>query len=549
MNRSGGQVVADCLAESGVSRIFCVPGESYLAVLEGLYQRDDIDLHTAKHEGGAAIMAEAYAKATGKVGICMVTRGPGATNASAGVHIAFQDSTPMILFIGQVARGQLEREAFQEIDYRRMFGQMAKWVVQIDCAERIPEFINRAMHTATAGRPGPVVLALPEDMLTEEVVAPHCPPIAPVVTHPGSDDLDNVVKRLSEAKRPLAIVGGSGWDEQARLAMQTFAESFNVPVAAAFRFQDHFDNTHSNYIGDVGLAINPKLAQRVKDADLLLVIGARLGESTTGGYSLLEVPFPSQSLIHIFPDANELDRVYHADIAIASSIKPALLRLVQYKAPTDCLWKEWLLEARQHYLDHIQTKPMQGNLNLSEVISGLSKQLPENTVICNGAGNYAIWLHRFFQYKRTRTQLAPTCGSMGYGLPAAIAAKLTDPEKLVVCFAGDGCFQMTLQELGTAVQYGANIIVIVVNNGSYGTIRMHQEKTYPGHVIATELVNPDFTKLAQAYGAYGERVTHTNDFWPAFERAKSSNKPSLLELVIDNEVSTPNATISDLRNS
>ena len=575
-DRSGGQLLVDCLLEQGAEQVFCVPGESYLAVLDALHDAPQIAVTTCRQEGGAAMMAEAHGKLTGRPGVCMVTRAPGATNASAGVHIAFQDSTPMLLLIGQVARGQLEREAFQEVDYRRFFGQMAKWVAQIDDAARIPEFIARGYRTAMSGRPGPVVLALPEDMLCDTAAGVPLPRVEAVAGQAGGGDLAELAARLSAAERPLALVGGAGWNAAGCAAMQRFAERWDIPVAASFRCQDHFDNRHRNYAGDVGIAINPKLAQRVRDADLLLVLGPRLGEMTTGGYSLLDPAQPQPALIHVHAGAEELGRVYQPSLAICA--QPAALATALAELPPPAAnwaprWTAWRDAARTDYLrwseppataapgeqggasvvagsgaDLGSADP--GCVDLGEVIVWLREHLPEDAVLCNGAGNYATWLHRYFRYRGWRTQLAPTSGSMGYGVPAAIAAKRIHPERTVLALAGDGCYLMHGQELASAVLHRLGVIFLVVNNGMYGTIRMHQQRNYPDRVVATELANPDFAAMAKAYGAFGEVVSNTGEFAAAFERvvasSRSSGLPALLELRTDAQQITPAQRIADL---
>jgi len=545
--RTGARVLVDQLKVHGVERVFCVPGESYLAVLDALYDAPEIDLIVCRQEGGAAIMAEAEGKLTGRPGVCFVTRGPGATNASPGVHIAFQDSTPMILFVGQIARGFQEREAFQEIDFRRMFGPLAKWVAQIDEAERIPEFISRAFHVATAGRPGPVVLALPEDMLSDLTDAPATRPYAPVQAHPSAADMARLRSLLAAAKRPFLLLGGSGWDVQACADIRAFAEANRLPVGAAFRFQDLFDNTHPNYAGDVGIGINPKLQARIRDADLLLALGPRLGEMTTGGYTLIDIPCPRQTLVHVHAGAEELGRVYQAELAINAGMR-AFAAAARALPPADsAAWRGQAEAAHDDYLAWSAPTKMPGPVQLAEIMAWLCDHVPADSIVTNGAGNYTIWVHRFYRYRGFRTQLAPTSGSMGYGVPAAIAAKRRYPGRTVICFSGDGCFLMTGQELATAVQYGINVIIIVVNNGMYGTIRMHQERHYPSRVSATDLVNPDFAALARAYGAHGETVKRTADFASAFERAQASGKPAVIEVRIDPEAITPRQSLSDIR--
>jgi len=545
--RTGGQLVVDALRTHGADHVYCVPGESYLAVLDAFYDVPEINVTVCRQEGGAAMMADAYGKLTGRPGICMVTRGPGATNASAGVHIAFQDSTPMILFIGQVARGMVEREAFQEIDYRRMFGPMAKWVAEIERADRIAEYVSRAFYTATAGRPGPVVLALPEDMLTDRAAPAEVDPYRPVAAHPGAGDMAALGDMLDAAKRPMVVVGGGGWNARACVDLRIFAETFDLPVGASFRCQDYFDNSHPNYIGDVAIGINPKLADRVRTADLLLLIGARMGEMTSSGYTLLDIPRPKQRLVHVYPGAEELGRVYQPALAIHSGM-PAFLAaaaaLVPMAPPS---WSDETKVARQDYLDWTEPVASPGALQMGAVVAWLRDNLPPETIVCNGAGNYAGWMNRFYRYRDYRTLLGPTSGSMGYGTPAAVAAKRLYPERPVIALAGDGCFLMNGQELATAVHYGLNIVILVINNGIYGTIRMHQEREYPGRISATNLTNPDFAKLAESYGAYGEVVTETEDFAGAFARAQAADGPALLELRIDPEAITPGRSLSEIR--
>ncbi|MGF1630776.1 MAG: thiamine pyrophosphate-binding protein [Kiloniellaceae bacterium] len=545
---NGGRILVDQLVAEGTDRIFGVPGESYLAVLDALYDTPEIAYHLCRQEGGAAMMADAYGKLTGRPGICFVTRGPGATSASAGVHVAFQDSTPMILFIGQVGRGMTEREAFQEIDYRRMFGQMAKWVAEIDDAQRIPEMVSRAFHTATSGRPGPVVLALPEDMLSTPVPAPLLArPYHASSGAPDPDLMDALWHRLERAKRPLIIVGGGGWSAAAKADLEAFAETAGLPVAASFRCQDYFDNEHPCYAGHVGIGIDSRLAAQVRESDLLILLGARFGEMTSSGYSLMKIPNPDQPLVHVYPDPEELGRVYRPELAINAG-SAAFVRAARRMPQLDsAAWRHGTEAAHADYLAHNQPTEIPGRLQLGKVVAWLNETLPPEAIMTNGAGNYASWLHRFYRFRRFRSQLAPTSGSMGYGLPAAVAAKAVHPERPVVCFAGDGCFMMHGQELATAMQYGLPIIVIVVNNGKLGTIRMHQENHYPGRVSATELVNPDFAALARAYGAYGEVVEDDADFAAAFGRAQASGKPALLELRLDPEAITPAATLSGLR--
>jgi len=549
LSRTGGQILVDALKLQGVDTAFCVPGESFLAAIDAFHDaRDHIRLVVCRQEGGAAHMAEATGKLTGRPGICFATRGPGATNASIGVHTARQDSTPLILFVGQVARDCMGREAWQEIDYRHMYGHIAKWVDQIDSAKRIPEYINRAFHVATAGRPGPVVLALPEDVLTEQAQVADCPPARRALASPGVGDMEELARRLAQAQRPLVILGGGGWTRQASAQIAAFAQSHDLPVACAFRRQDLIDNQHPCYVGEAGLGMDPRLAKRIAQADLILAIGPRLGETTTNGYTLLNVPRPAQSLIHVHADPEELGRVYHADLAINAAMPAFAAATAALAAPAQRPWAAWTAQARADYQDNLLPGAMPGAVDLGRIMVRLRETLPADTIVSNGAGNYTLWVQRFYQYRGLRTQLAPTSGTMGYGLPAAIAAKLAHPDRTALCFAGDGCFLMNGQELATAVQYGLNVLVIVVNNGMYGSIRMHQERHYPGRVCATDLDNPDFAQLARAYGAHGETVERTEDFDDALQRALASGKPALVELRVAQEAVSPRATIESLRN-
>ncbi|QPC41712.1 thiamine pyrophosphate-binding protein [Kaustia mangrovi] len=536
--RHGGQILVDQLKIQGVERVFCIPGESYLAALDGLY-RSGIETIVCRQEGGAAMMAEADGKLTGRPGIAFVTRGPGATNASSGVHVAFQDSTPMILFVGQVARSQRDREAFQEVDYRQMYGPLAKWVAEIDDIARLPEYVSHAFHVATSGRPGPVVLALPEDMLSASAAVEDARPATPVDNGAPGDAAQRIAELLERASRPFVIVGGGLWSADTAHDMARFAEGYDLPVGASFRCQDYLDNRHPNYVGDVGIGINPALAERVREADLLLVLGARLGEMTTSGYSLVGIPNPTQTLVHVHPDANELGRVYRPDLAIACAPPSLIAQLAALPGLTDPVWSDMTRQARADYEAWQEPQETPGDVKLEEVVKHLSTVLPDDAIVTNGAGNYSAWLHRYFRYKLWRTQLAPTSGSMGYGLPASVAAKLRHPDRTVVCLAGDGCLQMTLQEIGTAAQYGANIVVVVANNSMYGTIRMHQERHYPGRVSGTDMVNPDFAALMRSYGGYGATVERTEDFADAFEAAANAGRPALIELKIDRRALSP----------
>jgi acetolactate synthase-1/2/3 large subunit len=545
--RHGGKILADALVGHGAKIGFGVPGESFLPVLDGIYEvRDRFRFVVCRQEGGAAYMADAWGKLTGEPGILFVTRGPGATNGAVGVHTAFQDSTPMIVFIGQVGNDFVEREAFQEIDYRRMYGQMAKWVAQIDRAERIPEYVSHAFHVATAGRPGPVVLALPEDMLFSEAAVADAPRYKRVSAAPSPRDMQDLQSILQAAERPFVLVGGGAWSRQTCDGLKAWVEAAALPAGTSFRCQDLFDNRSPSYAGDVGIGINPKLAQRVKDADVLLVIGARLGEMTTSGYSLLEVPLPRQKLIHVHNGAEELGRVYQATLPINSGYPQFVEALAAVKLDGG-RWRERTLAARAEYEAWTVPQPIPGRLQYAEVVKWLDRELPEDAIVSGGAGNFSGWVHRYFRYKGFRTQLGPTNGSMGYGLPAAVAAKLAAPERTVVAVCGDGDFLMNGQELATAVQCGAAVIALVVNNGMYGTIRMHQEREYPERVSGTELKNPDFAAYARAFGGHGEVVEETAQFAPAFERARASGKPAIIELRIDPEAITTSTTLSRIR--
>jgi acetolactate synthase-1/2/3 large subunit len=546
--RTGGQILVANLLRQGVDLAFCVPGESYLAVLDALYDaRESLKLIVCRQEGGAAYMAEAHGKLTGRPGIAFVTRGPGASNAAVGIHTAQQDSTPLIVFVGQVGSDFRDREAFQEVDYRRMYGSIVKWAAQIDSAERIPEYVARAFRVAMQGRPGPVVLALPEDMLTSMAQVDDAERVDPVAAHPGAAQIADIRERLAASVKPLLIVGGSGWTETACADMRRFAEANALPVACGFRNQDLFDNGHDLYAGDVGIAINPKLAARVRDADVLLVAGERLGEMTTGGYTLLGAPQPKQTLIHVHPGSEELGRVFQPALAIQASMPAFATALAEMEPIAAGAWRTGAGQAHHDYLQWQEPRPMPGELDLWKVVATLRERLPEDAILANGAGNYTVWLHRLYRHRRFRTQLAPYSGSMGYGVPAAIAAKATHPDRVVVSWNGDGCFQMNGQELATAVQYKLNIVFVVIDNAMYGTIRMHQERHYPARVLGTDLVNPDFAALARAHGANGEMVTRTAEFAPALERALGADRPSLLWLKLDPQAITMSATIDQIR--
>ncbi|MDX8479423.1 thiamine pyrophosphate-binding protein [Mesorhizobium sp. VK24D] len=545
--KTGGQLIVEALEANGTDRIFCVPGESYLAVLDALHD-SSIRTIVCRQEGGAAMMADCQGRLTGKPGICFVTRGPGATNASAGIHIAMQDSVPLILFIGQVASHAKEREAFQEVDYKRFFGDIAKWVVEIDDATRVPEFVTRAFAVATSGRPGPVVISLPEDMLTSEVEAPAALQHTPVETRPGEAELGALEMLLSNAKRPFVILGGTRWNAEAVAQMRTIAETWSLPVGCSFRRQMLFDHLHPNYAGDVGIGINPKLAASIKQADVVLLIGGRMGEMPSSDYTLLKSPYPDQALVHVHADAGELGRVYRPTLAINASPSAFVEAFAKRKLAGTPAWADETAKLHSAYLEWStppETGP--GAVQMGPIMNYLEKVLPEDAILTNGAGNYATWVHRFHRFRRFATQAAPTSGSMGYGTPAAVAAKALHPDRTVVAFAGDGCFQMNGQEFATAVQYGLPIIVVVVNNGIYGTIRMHQEREYPNRVVATDLKNPDFAALARAYGGHGETVEKTEDFAPAFERARASGKPAIVEIRLDPEAITPTRTLTQIR--
>ena len=545
--RTAAEVLIDQLVVHGVAHVFCVPGESYLAALDAFHDRD-IAITVCRQESGAAIMAEACGKGTGRPGICFVTRGPGATNAAAGVHIARQDSTPLILFVGQIAREMREREAFQELDYRAVFGSIAKWATEIDDPARIPELISRAFYTATGGRPGPVVIALPEDMLVERVAVPDAPAFEPVEIWPGASDMSRLQKLLWAAERPIVLLGGSRWSATACAALARFADRFALPVATTFRRAHLFDPAHPCYAGDLGIGPNPKLLARVKGADLILLVGGRLGEMPSQSYTLLDIPRPRQTLVHVFPGVEELGRVYHAQLAINATPTAFAAALEGLQPPNELRWRSETPLAHADFLAWTD-KPtaVPGPVNLGEIVAGLRGRLPADAVICNGAGNFSIWVHRYARYRRYGTQLAPISGSMGYGVPAAIGMKRLAPERTVIAFAGDGDFLMTGQEFATAVQYEAPVIIVVVDNGMYGTIRMHQERHYPGRVVGTALKNPDFAAYARAFGGYGAMVERTADFFPAFEAAQKSGKPAILHLKVDPEALTPTTSLTATR--
>ncbi len=552
-----GHLLVECLVEQGVTHAFGVPGESYLAVLDGLHAyRDRIQFIINRQEGGAAYMAEAHGKLTGRPGVCLVTRGPGATNASVGVHTAFQDSTPMVLLVGDVASDCRDREGFQELDYGTFFGPntrgMAKRVERIDDPERIPEYVARAFAAAVNGRPGPAVLVLPEDMLVKTVRARPLPRVHAVQAAPAPADLVRLREMLMAAHKPFVLAGGPGWTPTAAQALQRFAENWKLPVGNAFRFQDTFDNLHPNYAGDVGIGLNPKLAQRIQDSDLLLVLGPRLGEMTTGGYAMLKPPRLTQPLVHIHPSAEELNRVYHADLAILATLGAAASALESLTAPASVPWGAWTDQAHADYLANLAPQALPGDIDMAAIIEVVNRLLPADAVVTNGAGNFASWVHRFHRYhgiaRGHKTQLAPTNGSMGYGVPAGIAANITTG-RTAFTIAGDGDFLMNGQELATARQYGGRSIIVLLNNGMYGTIRMHQERDFPTHESGSRLSNPDFVALAQAYGYEGARVRRTAEFEPAMRAALASQTGTVIEIMLDQEVITTRATLSSIRDA
>lgn len=545
-DRTGGQILVDQLLAQGVVRATCVPGESYLAVLDALHDAS-IDVLACRAEGGAAMMAEAEGKLTGRPGICFVTRGPGATNASPGIHIARQDSTPLIVFVGQVDRSMREREAFQELDYRAVFGSIAKWVTEIDDVRRIPEMIARAFRVALQGRPGPVVIALPEDVLTERAEVPDAPRVEPVEPWPAPADMDRLQAMLGAAERPFVILGGSRWTPRAKAATIRFAERFDLPVGTSFRRASLFPADHPNYAGDVGINPGAKLTARVKEADLLLLVGGRMSEMPSSSYTLLDIPVPRQRLVHVHPDSAELGRVYQPTLAIEASPAAFAASLERLQPPATIGWRQRSAEARADYLERSEPgRPLPGAFQYGEAIRWLRERLPRDAIVTNGAGNFAIWVHRFLRLDGDRVNLAPTSGSMGYGPPAAIMAKRIHPERLVVCFAGDGDFLMNGQDFATAVQYGIAVVIVVLDNGQYGTIRMHQERDYPGRVSATRLRNPDFAAYARAFGGHGERVERTAEFAEAFERALASGLPAILHCLLDEEAITPDRTLAEI---
>jgi len=545
--RSGGHLLIEALRAQGTDHVFCVPGESFLVALDGLHEDQSIRTVVCRQEGGAAMMADAYGKLTHRPGVCFVSRGPGASNAASGIHIAAQDSTPLVLFVGQIARETIGREAFQEIDYAAMYGDIAKRVEQVIDPDRIPEVVSRAFHTAVNGRAGPVVVALPEDMLREQTSAEPLAPFHSLEPAPTTSAMDRFAEMLRQASRPVMIVGGRGWTARTRECLQQFAADWQLPVVAGFRFQDCFDNGHEQYVGGLGLGTDPDLTAAIKASDLVIAVGVRLGEVTTAGYSLIDIPQPRQPLVHVYPGMEELGSVYYPALAMNASTDQFAAALGAFSpAPVERPWSKSTRDLRQGYLDWTQPLPGRADVNLSEVVCTLRDALPADAIIANGAGNYTAWVHRFHRYRELGSQLAPTAGSMGYGLPAAVTAKLLYPERPVVVFAGDGCFLMTGQELATAVQYRLAIVIIVVNNNMLGTIRMHQEQRFPGRVIGTELVNPDFCALARAYGAHAERVEKTEEFLPALNRALAEPLPALIELTHDPDTISPTRSLAGM---
>lgn len=533
--KTGGQVLVDCLLEHGVDTVYCVPGESYLAVLDALRDvQDRIQVVVCRHEGAAAHMAEAYGKLTGRPGICFVTRGPGATQASVGVHTARQDSSPMILFVGQVERDIYDREGFQEVDYKAMFAPLAKTALQIENPDRIAEYVNRAFHTAVNGRPGPVVLAIPENTLSDNTTkVQSIRPYQVAQAAPAPVELNQIRDLIINAKCPVLVIGGSGWSPQSCADIRTFAENFELPTAVTFRRQDLFDNEHPLYIGVLGLGTAPSLTARIKEADLVLVVGDRMSEAVTAAYTLIDTQSPVCTLIHVHPDPNELGRVYNADIMVNATVLSFASMASKLEKGETKHEANWKTDSRADYEALLERKQHEDAIDLRATVSSLNELLPDNAIITNGAGAYAAFVHRDYQFRQYPSQLAPACGTMGYGLPAAITAKLVYPDRPVICFAGDGCFLMSSQELATAVRYKLPIVIIVIDNESYGSIRMHQDRLYPTRDFATELENPDFLALARSYGAQAEQIQTTADFAPSVKRALNADVPTLLLMSVD----------------
>ena len=524
-----------------------MPGESYLAVLDAFHDRA-ITVTVCRQECGAAMMAEAVGKATGRPGVCFVTRGPGATNAMHGLHVAQQDSSPMIMFVGQVERGMRGREAFQELDYRAVFGPITKWTDEIDDPARMPELVSRAFHAATSGRPGPVVLALPEDMLTERVAVPDAPPQRSIETAPGDEEMARLQAMLAEAKRPLFILGGSRWSPESCTAFRAFAEAFAIPIVTSYRRLPLFDATYPNYAGDLGIGPNPKLIARIREADLVVLAGGRMGEIPSQAYTVLDIPKPACRFVHVHAEASELGRVYAADLAIHATPARFSFALARLTPPADIAWADTTKAANADYRAWTDVAtPQPGGVNLGAIMVWMRDTLPSETIVCNGAGNFAAWIHRFYRFRHFGTHIAPTSGSMGYGVPAAIAMKRLYPDADIVCIAGDGDFLMNGQEFATAVQYDLPIVVVICDNGLYGTIRMHQEREYPTRISATELRNPDFAAYARAFGGFGVRVEATDDFPAAFAAARASGLPAIVHLVIDPDAIMPGSTLTQIR--
>jgi acetolactate synthase-1/2/3 large subunit len=544
---SGGQLVVAALRAHRVDMAFSVAGESYLEVLDALFDAPEIRLVTCRQEGGAAFMAEAYGKLTGKPGVLLVTRGPGACNASIGIHTAFQDSTPMVVLVGQVARHQIDREAFQEVDFRKMFAPLAKWVAQIDMAERVPELINQAFQVATSGRPGPVVLALPEDMLRDHSAAAVVGPYRLVRAHPGAADLAELRRLLVAAERPIMLVGGGGWDDEACYDITKFAEANQLPVCCSFRRQDIVDNRSPSFVGDLGTGASAALVARIKESDLVLAVGARIGEITSQSYSLMGIPDPGKVLIHVHTGAEELGRVFRPSLPIQSGMPEFAAAAATLPAVPAPRWSDWRAAVRSDYEAGLVPTTAGAALDLGKVMTWLRDRLPDNAIVTSDAGNFSGWPNRFLQYRRPGRQLGPTSGAMGYGVPAAVAAKLVHPDRLVVGFCGDGGFMMTGQEIATSMLEGVGPIILVFNNAMYGTIRMHQERRFPGRVVGTALKNPDFLGIARAYGIFGASVSRTEEFAPVFEEAAAGKGPAMIELKMDPEMITTRTTLSEIR--
>ncbi|MFP6771077.1 MAG: thiamine pyrophosphate-binding protein [Alphaproteobacteria bacterium] len=545
--RTGGQILVDQLKVHNVNTAFCVPGESYLAALDALHDTPEIRLLTCRHEANAANMAEAYGKLTGQPGICFVTRGPGACHAVVGLHTAFQDSSPLVLFVGQVGRGMMEREAFQEMDFRRFFGQVSKWSAEIQDASRIPELVSQAFHVATSGRPGPVVLSLPEDMLCDLSGVGDAKTYRAVQAHPGPDDMAELRAKLAAAKRPIMMLGGGTWTPGAVADITKFAEANGLPVCCAFRNQDRFDNHHDNYIGEVGIGSNPALIARLRETDLLLAVGPRLGEQTTQGYTLLDIPVPQQPMVHVHPDPEELGRVYRAELPINAGMAAFAAAALALPAVDGAAWADDLAAARREYLAYVDIQPSLGDLDMADVLRVLRERLPKDALVANDAGNFSGWAHRYLPFSTYPSQVGPTNGAMGYGVPAALAAAVAFPHRTTVCFVGDGGFLMASNELATALQYDLKPIYLVINNGMFGTIRMHQERDYPGREVATDLRNPDFAAYAQSFGAFGEFVERSEDFAAALDRALAADTVAVLELRTDPEAINTRTTLTAIR--